>query len=130
MPAVSKKQQKFFGMVYAHQKGKLPTDKVSATIKKVAKSISPEEARRYATTKHIGLQELQEIATRPIFIEETLRSIVEDNTPDIVKGELLDVYTSRMILTLVNKLNENNKNELLSKSVNEMVALSYTMLTS
>lgn len=130
MPAVSKKQQKFFGMVYAYQKGKLPADKVSPTIKKVAKSISHEDAKKYATTRHVGLKELNEIASMPAFVEDTLRTIVETKVPANVKGQVLDAYTSQMILTLADNLNEDNKHTLFSKSVKEMVALSYKMLMS
>lgn len=129
MPSSSDKQQKLFQIVHAYQTGKISPDKVSNKIKNIANSISPEEAKKFATTKKVELHELREIKNRPIFVEETLRTIVESNTPANVKGQLLDVYTSRMILTLLNKLNENNKNVLLSKSVDQIVALSYTMLT-
>lgn len=54
MPAKSKKQQKFFGMVRAAQKG---AKNMSAKVKSVAKSISPKSARDFASTKQKGLPE-------------------------------------------------------------------------
>lgn len=55
MPSVSKKQQRFMGMVHAAQKGKLKN--VSPEVKKAAKSIDPDDATHFAETKHKGLPE-------------------------------------------------------------------------
>lgn len=55
MPSVSKKQQRFMGMVHAYQKGKLK--KASSEVKKVAKTIEPDSAKHFAETKHKGLPE-------------------------------------------------------------------------
>jgi len=55
MPSVSKKQQRFMGMVHAAQKGKLKNP--SPEVRKVAKSIDPEDATHFAETKHKGLPE-------------------------------------------------------------------------
>jgi len=55
MPAKSKKQQRFMGMVHAYQKGKLKN--ASPEIKKVAKSIDVDDATHFAETKHKGLPE-------------------------------------------------------------------------
>jgi len=53
--ALSKSQQRLFGMVHAYQKGKLkdPPDEV----KKIAKSIKKSDAKDFAQTKHKGLPE-------------------------------------------------------------------------
>ena len=53
MPAKSKKQQRFMGMVHATQKGELKD--ASSEVKKVAKDIDPEDAGDFAATKHKGL---------------------------------------------------------------------------
>ena len=50
MPAKSKAQQKFFGMVHAYQAGDMKD--ASPAIKKVAKSISNKDAEDIASTKH------------------------------------------------------------------------------
>jgi hypothetical protein len=52
--AVSKKQQKFMGMVHAAQKGEKPASKEVA---KVAKEMPKKEAEKFAKTKHKGLPE-------------------------------------------------------------------------
>ena len=52
--AVSKKQQKFMGMVHAAQKGEKPASKEVA---KVAKSMGKKDAEDFAATKHKGLPE-------------------------------------------------------------------------
>jgi hypothetical protein len=52
--AVSKKQQKFMGMVHAAQKGEKPASKEVA---KVAKDMGKKDARDFASTKHKGLPE-------------------------------------------------------------------------
>lgn len=52
MPSVSKSQQRFFGMVHDCQKnGKC----ASSEVEKVAKSISYNDADKFASTKHKGL---------------------------------------------------------------------------
>ena len=53
MPAKSKAQQKFFGMVRSYQTGDMKD--ASPAIKKVAKSISKKDAEDFASTKHKGL---------------------------------------------------------------------------
>lgn len=52
MPAVSKAQQRFMGMVHAAQKGEKPA---SAAVAKAADTISDKDAKDYASTKHKGL---------------------------------------------------------------------------
>ena len=52
--AVSKKQQKFMGMVHAAQKGEKPASKEVA---KVAKEMPKKAAKDFAATKHKGLPE-------------------------------------------------------------------------
>ncbi len=52
MPAVSKAQQRFMGMVHAAQKGEEPA---SPEVAKVAKDMSKKSAKDFASTKHKGL---------------------------------------------------------------------------
>ena len=52
MPAKSKQQQKFFGVVKAMQAGNLPKKGAAG---KVAKDMSKKEVDKYASTKHKGL---------------------------------------------------------------------------
>ena len=59
MPAVSKKQQRFFGMVRAAQKGEL--ENPSPEVADVANDISVKDAKKFAKTKHKGLPEKKEV---------------------------------------------------------------------
>ena len=52
MPAKSKQQQKFMGLVHAYKKGEVPASKVSKAVKDAAKSMSKKSVRKYAKTKH------------------------------------------------------------------------------
>ena len=55
MPAVSKKQQKFFGIVRAIQKGEMaPTTPETA---KAAEDMKKTDVKKFASTKHKGLPE-------------------------------------------------------------------------
>jgi len=55
MPALSKKQQQFMGLVLAYKRGEVPASKVSKNVKQVAASMSEKELEKYAGTKHKGL---------------------------------------------------------------------------
>ncbi len=56
--AVSKKQQRFFGMVRAAQKGE---GAASPEVAKVAADISNKDAKDFASTKHKGLPEKKKV---------------------------------------------------------------------
>ena len=59
MPAVSKKQQKFFGIVRAIQKGEMaPTTPETA---KAAEYMKKGDVKNFASTKHKGLPEKKNI---------------------------------------------------------------------
>ena len=59
MPAVSKKQQKFFGIVRAIQKGEMaPTTPETA---KAAATMKKKDVKDFASTKHKGLPEKKEV---------------------------------------------------------------------
>jgi len=60
MPAVSKKQQRFFGMVRAAQKGE---GAASPEVAKVASEIKKKDAKDFASTKHKGLPMKKEQVT-------------------------------------------------------------------
>lgn len=55
MPAVSKKQQKFMGIVHGLQKGTVKPSEVSKKAQNVAKQMKPKAATDFASTKHKGL---------------------------------------------------------------------------
>ena len=78
--AVSKKQQKFMGMVHAAQKGEKPA---SGAVAKVAKDMGKKDAEDFASTKHKGLPEKKkpEAKDKKKEVEET-----SDNTPGKSSG--------------------------------------------
>jgi len=53
MPAVSKAQQRFFGMVRATQKGEM--ENPSTEVAQAASSMSKSDVKKFAKTKHKGL---------------------------------------------------------------------------
>ena len=55
MPAQSKQQQKFMGIVHGLQKGTIKPSDVSGAAKKVAKTMKKKSAKDFAKTKHKGL---------------------------------------------------------------------------
>ena len=81
MPATSKQQQKFMGLVRAVQKGEVPKSKVSNAIKKVAKSMKKKEVELIITLP--AQRKLVDEGYDPIYGARPLRraaiSILEDN---------------------------------------------------
>jgi hypothetical protein len=57
MPAESKKQQRFFGMVHAVQKGELSPNEVGPAVRKAARNTDYSDAKDIASTKHKTLPE-------------------------------------------------------------------------
>jgi hypothetical protein len=62
-------------------------------------------------------------------VEQTLQRIVETGKADYVKGTMIDTFTANMLMTVVSKLTEENKQQLFKRSINEMVAVAYKVLT-
>ena len=108
--------------------GKVSSDKVNDKIKKIAKSIAPEDAKKFASSR-VSIDEVKKVFNSPTYVQETLHEIVNTKTPTYVKGELVDTFTAQMLTTVLKKLNEHNKTMLLQKSLTEMIAISYKILT-
>ena len=60
MPAVSKKQQRFFGIVRAAQKGTLKGKK-TLEVQRAAASMKEKDVKKFASTKHKGLPERKKV---------------------------------------------------------------------
>lgn len=56
MPAVSEKQQRAMGLAYAAKKGKISKKKLSPSIQKMMESMSEEQLRDFASTKHSDIK--------------------------------------------------------------------------
>jgi len=75
MPAVSKAQQRFMGMVHAVQKGDMKAP--SKEVEKAADSISDKDAKDYASTSHKGLPNKKENMNTTI-TKERLKELVKE----------------------------------------------------
>lgn len=78
MPAKSKKQQRFFGMVHARQKGK---DVGGPDVEKVAKEIDFDDADDFASTKHKGLPEKVKEKKDECSLWEQWKTVRENQQP-------------------------------------------------
>jgi len=72
MPAKSKAQQRFFGMVRAAQKGEGAS---SPEVAKVADEISDKDAKKFAKTKHKGLPEKKKVEEEKSTYEKLKKKI-------------------------------------------------------
>lgn len=75
MPALSKSQQRLFGMVHAYKKGKLK--KAPKKIKEIAKNISDEDAKDFAKTKSRDLPEKKASPLDYMFVRGFLSRLAE-----------------------------------------------------
>ena len=76
MPAVSKAQQRFMGMVHAAQKGEEPA---SPEVAKAAKEMDPKDAKDFASTKHKGLPMKKETITRAR-LKELVKEVMKEES--------------------------------------------------
>jgi hypothetical protein len=83
MPAVSKAQQRFMGMVHATQKGDM--ENPSPEVEKVADGMTAKDSKEFASTKHAGLPDKKE--DYAIRLKEHIRKLVKEmNTTGSVEG--------------------------------------------
>ncbi len=78
MPAVSKAQQKFMGMVHATQKGDM--ENPSPEVAKVAADMSDKDAKDFASTSHKGLPDKKEEQIKQL--KEKIRQLVREKMVD------------------------------------------------
>jgi len=69
MPALSKQQQKLFGLALSVKRGDTPRSEVSDEIKDIVDRMSEKDIEKYAGTEHKGL---------PKKVEQKLREIVRN----------------------------------------------------
>ena len=85
MPALSKKQQKFMGIVRSIQKGEQPASKFSKDAQDVAKDMKKKDVKDFASTKHKGLPMKKEILGK---LKELIKQELSEYTygvGDVVK---------------------------------------------
>ena len=86
MPAASKQQQKFMGIVRAIQKGDVPASKFSKAAQKAAKSMSKGSLKKYAATKHDDL---------PKKVKEMYESVLNENPAVIATAARMAVQNAQ-----------------------------------
>jgi hypothetical protein len=62
-------------------------------------------------------------------VEHAITYIVENKRPVKIHNTVIDIFTANMINTVATKLTEENRKKLFSLPINEMVALSYKIIT-
>jgi len=86
VPAASKQQQKFMGIVRAIQKGDVPASKFSKAAQKAAKSMSKGSLKKYAATKHDDL---------PKKVKEMYESVLNENPAVIATAARMAVQNAQ-----------------------------------
>jgi hypothetical protein len=85
MPAESKKQQRFFGMVHAVQKGELSPSEVGPAVRKAAKNTDYSDAKDIASTKHKNLPEKKGSIQMRYFEKNSVAKVTLKATKKVMK---------------------------------------------
>ena len=132
MPALSKKQQKFMGIVRSIQKGEQPASKFSKDAQDVAKDMKKKDAKDFASTKHKGLPMKKEILNK---LKEMIRQELSEYTygvGDVVKdvnptclhygaiGKVKEVNPKYVKFVVMNNGDRFKKGQTLEKSHDQM----------
>jgi hypothetical protein len=144
MPAVSKTQQKLFGIVHAIQTGRANPQKFSKSARRLAQTMSHADVKKYATTAVSNLpNKIAELLQQDInagaeITKETdgynlkqtaLMAIVKDRKPAMIDGTAVDLYTAALLYKVICSLTGENKHKFLQMPVDKMVATAYKLVT-
>ena len=102
MPAQSKSQQRFFGVVKAMQKGDIPKKGKAG---KIAKSMSKDDVDDFASTKHKGKPEKVKREQR---VRELIKKMVREELDERMKTGPLTPKQSKEAGSMKNYLKKNN----------------------
>ena len=132
MPALSKKQQKFMGIVRSIQKGEQPASKFSKDAQDVAKDMKKKDVKDFASTKHKGLPMKKEILGK---LKEMIKQELSEYTygvGDVVKdvnptcphfgaqGKVKSVNPKSVVFVVMNKGKNFKPGQELEKSHDQM----------
>ena len=132
MPALSKKQQKFMGIVRSIQKGEQPASKFSKDAQDVAKDMKKSSVKKFAGTKHKGLPMKKEILGK---LKEMIKQELSEYTyglGDVVKdvnptcphygamGKVKSVNPRSVVFVVMNKGKNFKPGQTLEKSHDQM----------
>jgi hypothetical protein len=131
MPAVSKAQQRFMGMVHAADKGETPA---SPEVAKVSKNMDDKAAKDFASTKHKGLPDHVREALKGIVrgvVRENYDTISEMSPNDVHFRHIIGMFdkggsfTKKKVAAVVTKNPNSNRN----KIVDYLKDMDYTEIT-
>jgi|9_EtaG_2_1085328.scaffolds.fasta_scaffold03446_6 hypothetical protein len=100
MPSVSKKQQKFMGIVRSIQKGEQPASKFSKDAQDAAKKMKKSSVKKYAKTKHDDLPTKKESTSA---YKKSLEKIAKDR-----QLKMLSKKDKETLLKIAKMMKENN----------------------
>ena len=60
---------------------------------------------------------------------EAVKEIATSGIPQKIDEQYLDAFNAKLILTVYNKLSEDNKKTFINESVDRMIAVAYKMVT-
>ena len=144
MPALSKKQQKFMGIVRSIQKGEQPASEFSKDAQDAAKDMKKSSVKKFAKTKHKGLPtkvKKEDILNK---LKETIKEELKDYTygsGDIVKdvnptcphygamGKVKSVNPRSVVFVVMNKGKNFKPGMELEKSHDQMKKMNENILT-
>jgi hypothetical protein len=101
--AVSKAQQRFFGMVDAYKKGEMPD--ASQAIKKAADGMTKKQVKDFAKTKHKGLPNHVDENTLVRLIRESIQEHLVDVLGRYTQGKATPKEANKAIMDLANSSN-------------------------
>lgn len=114
--AVSKAQQRFFGMVNAYKKGEMPD--ASQAIKKASDGMTKKQVKDFAKTKHKGLPNHVTESELVGLIRESIQEELVDVLAKYVKGEATAEDANKAIMNLANSSNMKINESLDPKTAN------------
>ena len=104
MPAVSKKQQQFFGIVRAIQKGEMaPTTPETA---KAAATMKKKDVKDFASTKHKGLPEKKKVEEG---VGLAVARAIDKTKPPIGRPSLRRKVSQSLKMREINKASKKNR---------------------
>ena len=132
MPALSKKQQKFMGIVRSIQKGEQPASEFSKDAQDAAKDMKKSSVKKFASTKHKGLPMKKEILGKlKELIKQELSEytygvgdVVKDDNPTCphygAQGKVKSVNPKSVVFVVTNKGDNFEPGQELEKSHDQM----------
>lgn len=141
MPAISRAQQRLFGLVRRLQKGDISGASVSPHVRKLARNLTPADVEKYATTPHQGLPaKIKEIIALPEQSTDLyedlneryvhLETILKEKTAKKIDGKTVDRFTAKALLDACMMLSPEKRDIFLKQPIDKMVGIAYKMKNS